>query len=142
MSLFLYMVLESVLVSFFTGSWPLVKEIVQHHLLKTLSFLPCIFLPPLSKTGIHRCLGLSLGFLFCSTDLYFHICASTILSWWLWLCSIVWSQAGWFFQVHSSFSRLLCLFKVFLYFHTYCKIICSSSLKITVGSLTGIALNL
>ena len=25
---------------------------------------------------------------------YFCLCASTILSWWLWLCSIVWSQAG------------------------------------------------
>ena len=28
-------------------------------------------------------MGLSLGFLFCSTDLYFCLCASTILSWWL-----------------------------------------------------------
>ena len=49
---------------------------------------------------------------------YFCLCASTILSWWLWLCSRAWSQAGWFLQFHSSFSRLLCLFKVFLYFHT------------------------
>ena len=56
---------------------------------------------------------LSLGFLFCSIDLYFSLCANTILSWWLWLCSIVWSQAGWFLQFHSSFSRLLWLFEVF-----------------------------
>ena len=48
-------------------------------------------------------MDLSLGFLFCWTDLYFCLCASTILSWWLWLCSIVWSQAGWFLQFHSSF---------------------------------------
>ena len=41
------------------------------------------------------------------------LCASTILSWWLWLCSRAWSQAGWFLQVHSSFSRWLWLFKVF-----------------------------
>ena len=29
------------------------------------------------------------------------------------LCSRVWSQAGWLFHFHSSFSRLLWLFKVF-----------------------------
>ena len=29
----------------------------------------------------HRCVGLSLGFLSCSIDLYFCFCASTILSW-------------------------------------------------------------
>jgi len=50
-------------------------------------------------------MDLSLGFIFCSTDLYFCLCSSTILSWWLWLCSRAWSQAGWFFQFHSSFSR-------------------------------------
>ena len=33
--------------------------------------------------GVHRCVDLSLGFLFCSIDLYFCLCASTILSWWL-----------------------------------------------------------
>ena len=38
-------------------------------------------------------------------------------------------------QDYSSYSR-------FLYFHTNCEIICSSSLKNTVGSLIGIALNL
>ena len=30
------------------------------------------------------CVDLSLGFLFCSIDLYVCLCASTILSWWLW----------------------------------------------------------
>ena len=33
--------------------------------------------------GVHRCMDLSLGFLFCSIDLYFCLCASTILSCWL-----------------------------------------------------------
>ena len=61
-------------------------------------------------------MGLSLGFLPCSIDLYFCLCASTILSWWLKLCSIVWSQEGWFPQLHSSFSRLLWLFRVFCVF--------------------------
>ena len=55
------------------------------------------------------CVDLSLGFLFCFIDLYFCLCASTILSWWLWLCSRAWSQATWFLQFHSSFSRLLWL---------------------------------
>ena len=32
--------------------------------------------------------------------------------------------------------------RFFLYFHTNCEIICSSSVKNTVGSLIGIALNL
>ena len=32
---------------------------------------------------------------------------------WLWLCIRAWSQAGWFLQSHSSFSRLLWLFEVF-----------------------------
>ena len=51
-------------------------------------------------------MDLSLGFQFCTIDLYFCLCASTILSWWLWLCSRSWSQAGLFLQFHSSFSRL------------------------------------
>ena len=59
------------------------------------------------------CVDLSLGFLFCSIDLYFCLCASTILSWELWLCSRAWSQVGWFLQFHSSFSRSLWLFEVF-----------------------------
>ena len=58
----------------------LVDRFSQHHLLKRLSFLHCIFLPPLSRSGVHRCVDLSLGFLFCSIDLYFCLCASTILS--------------------------------------------------------------
>ena len=45
-----------------------VDQLSQHHLLKRLSFLCCIFLPPLSKI---RCMDLSLGFLFCSIYPYF-----------------------------------------------------------------------
>ena len=43
-------------------------QFFQHHLLKRLSFLHCIFLSPLSKIRCHRCMGLSLGFLYCSID--------------------------------------------------------------------------
>ena len=49
------------------------------YLLKRLSFLHCIFLLPLSKVFID---ALFLGFLFCSIDLYFCLCATTKLSWW------------------------------------------------------------
>ena len=52
-----------------------VDQFSQHHLLKRLSFLHYIFLPPLSKISVHRCMDLSLSFLFCSTDLYFCLCA-------------------------------------------------------------------
>ena len=58
-------------------------------------------------------MGLSLGFVSCSIDLYFCFCASSILSWLLWLCSIVWSQGVWFLQLRFFPSRLLCLFGVF-----------------------------
>ena len=58
-----------------------VAQFSQHRLLKGLSFLHCIFLPPLSKIRCPRCMDLSLGFLFCSIDLYFCLCAGTILSW-------------------------------------------------------------
>ena len=84
-----------------------VDQFSQHHLLKRLSFLYCIFLPPLSKIRCPQVRGFisglshsivfflfiyflffcivhlrrpSLGFLFCSIDLYFCLCASTILS--------------------------------------------------------------
>ena len=51
----------------------------QHHLLKRLTLPHCIFLPPLSKIGTHRYMGLCLGFLSCSIGLYFCFCASTVL---------------------------------------------------------------
>ena len=118
-----------------------VDQFSQHHLLKRLSLLHCIFLPPLSKISVHRCVDLSLGLLFCSIDLYFCLCTSTILFWWLQLCSISWSQAGWFLQFHSSFSKIALAIWGFLYFYTNSEIICSSSLKNTMGSLIGIALS-
>ena len=70
-------------------------------------------------------MDLSLGSLFCSIDLYFCLCASTILSWWLWLCSRAKVR-----QVDSSSSILLSqdalAIRGFLYFHTNCEIIWSS----------------
>ena len=51
----------------------------QHHLLKRMSFLHCIFLPPCRRLIDHRCVGLFLGFLSCFIDLYVCFCASPIL---------------------------------------------------------------
>ena len=51
-------------------------QLSQHHLLKRLSFLHCIFLPPLLKIN---CMGLFLFSLFCSLDLYVCFYANTML---------------------------------------------------------------
>ena len=40
------------------------------------------------------------------------------------------------------FLKIALAIQGFLYFHTNCEIICSSSVKNTIGSLIGIALNL
>ena len=52
----------------------------QNHLLKRLSLIHCKFLLLCQRQGVHRCVDLSLGFVFCSFDLYFCLCATTILS--------------------------------------------------------------
>ena len=92
-----------------------VDQFSQHHLLKRLSLLHCIFLPPLSMIRCPQVRGF-VSEVFCFIGLYFCLCVVIILSWWLWLCSRAWSQAGWFLQFHSSFSRLLWLFEVFCIF--------------------------
>ena len=54
-------------------------QLSQRHLLKRLSFLHCIFLPPLLRLIDHRCMGLFLGSLFCSIDPYVCFCANNTL---------------------------------------------------------------
>ena len=76
----------------------------QHHLLKTLSSLYCIFFLLCYRLINHRCMGLFLGSLFCSIDLCVCSCASTVLFWLLYLCIIVWKLGGWYFQL-CSFSQ-------------------------------------
>ena len=75
LSLSLCVVLRSVLISFFLH---VAVQFYQDHLLKRLSLLHCIFLPPLSKI---RSTSVFLGFVSWSTGLYVCFCASTILSW-------------------------------------------------------------
>ena len=45
-----------------------VDQFSQHHLLKRLSFLHCNSCLLCQRQGVHRCVDLSLGFLFCSID--------------------------------------------------------------------------
>ena len=87
------------------------------------------------------CVDLSLGFLFCSIDLY---SVFVPVPYCLDDCGFVVDPEV--RQVDSSSSILLSqdrfCYSSFLYFHTNCEIMCSSSVKNTVGSLIGIALNL
>ena len=48
-----------------------VDQFSQHHLLKRLSFLIVYSWLLCQRKGVYRWVGLSLGFLFCSIDLYF-----------------------------------------------------------------------
>ena len=113
----------------------------QHHLLKRLSFLRCIFLPPLSYIRWPWVHGLSLGFLLCTIDLHFCFSASTILSWFLLLWNIVWSHGTWSIQLHLSFSVFFWLFKVFCVSIQIFKLFVSVLWK-HGGNLTRITLNL
>ena len=81
---------KSVLLSFFY-KWltsfpaPLVKEIVFSPLYILASFVKDkVFI------GVWVYLWALSLFFFFPIDLYFCLCASTILSWWLWLCSRAW----------------------------------------------------
>ena len=89
-----------------------VDQISQHHLLKRLSLIHCIFFPPLSKIRcpqVHGFIsGLSVLFhwsIFLSLCQYHTVLMTTALSY---------SQkSGRFLQFHSSFPRLLQIFEAF-----------------------------
>ena len=108
-----------------------VNQFSKQHLLKSLSFLHCIFLPPCQRIDVHRCMDLSLGFLFCSIDLYFCLCASTIL-----LMTVALQQSlksGRLIPpVPFFFLKIALAIRGFLQFHTNCEIIYSSSVKNTI----------
>ena len=105
----------------------MVDQFSQHHLLKRLSLLHCIFLPPLSKIGVHRCMDLSLGFPFCSID------HTVLMTLWYSL------KSGRLIPpILVFFLKIALAIQVFC----VCEIICYSSVKNTIGSLIGIVLNL
>ena len=89
-----------------------VDQFSQHYLLKRLSLIHCIFLPPLSKIRYPYVRGFisGLSILF-HWSIFLSLCQYHT-SWWLWLCSGASSQAGWFLQFHS-FSRWFWLFEAF-----------------------------
>ena len=74
-----------------------VDQFSQYHLLKRLSFLHCIFLPPLSKISCPQYVDLSLGFLFYSIDLYFYLCVLMVL-----FFNLRTSQVSPVFSLHNS----------------------------------------
>ena len=88
-------------------------QISQHHSLKTGYFYFILCFCPLCQILIdHRDLGLFLGFLFCSIDLWVCSYASTRLFRSQWPCNIVWYNVLWSLLLRSSFSGLLRLFVV------------------------------
>ena len=118
----------------------IIDQFSQNHLLKRLSFLHCIFLPPLSKiryAQVHRFIS----------GLHFvpliYISVFVPVPYYLDDCSFVLYYE--FRKINYSSSILLCQ-DCFGYLGSFvfpnCEIICSSSVKNTVGSLIGIALNL
>ena len=93
----------------FTSSWPvfpapLVEDTIFSPLYIFTSFIK-------DKVSIGAWIYL---WTFCFVPLiYISVFVAALYSWWLWLCSIVGNQEGWFLQFHPSFSRLLWIFGVF-----------------------------
>ena len=142
------MVLESVLVSFFY-KW-LTRFTCSRDCLFSIVY-SCLLG---QRQGVHRCVDFSLGFLFCSIDLYFfsflffyfliYISFFVPVPYCLDDCRfVVYSEVK---QVDafsfSLFLKIALAIRGFLQFQTNREIICSKSLKHAIGSLIGIAMNL
>ena len=127
--MFLCMMLENVLISFFTYRCP----IIPAPFIEETVFPPLYGCPSFNLIDL-RCMGLFLGFLSGSVDLDFCFCASTVLFWWLWL----WSKAAWILQLHFSFSRLLWLFRVFYVSTQIFKQLDSNSIKMSLAAWQGL----
>ena len=114
-----------------------VDQFSQHHLLNRLPLIHCIFLPPLSKIRwAYFCTFYFVPLIYISVFMPIPYCLDD--------CGFVVEPKV--RQVDPSGSILLCqdalAIQGFLYFHTYCEFIYSSSVKNTFGSLIGIVLNL
>ena len=103
----------------------------QHHLLKSLSFLCCIFSPPFCGLTDYRCVGLFL----CSYAPLIYMSVSVPILSLLWLCSIVWMKA---WRVMPSalffFLRIVLTIWGLLCFHINFRIICPSSVHLLLLS--------
>ena len=114
----------------------------QHHLLKRLSFLNCIFLPPLSKIRWPHVRGFISGFsILFHWSIFLFLCEyHTLLITVAFLYSLksgilIPSALFRFIKIAFAIWGLLCLY-------TNSEVFCSSSVKNVIGSLIGIALNL
>ena len=114
----------------------------QHHLLKRLSFLHWMFLPPLSTVRWPYVCGFISGF-------------SILFLWsiFLFLCQYhtVLITVALYYSLKSGslippalffFLKIALAIRGILRFHTNCEVFCSSSVKNAIGNLIGIALNL
>ena len=109
-----------------------VDQFSQHHLLKRLSFLHCIFLPPLSKLRCSEVCGFISGLFLC----WYHTLLMTVaLQYSLKSGRLIPLAQFFFLKITLAVWGLSC-------FHTNCEIFSSSSVKNTIGSFTGIELSL
>ena len=114
----------------------------QHHLLKRLSLLHCIFLPPLSKDKVTICAWAYLWtfypvpLIYISIFCQYHAVLITIaLQYSLKSGSLIPPAQFFFLKIALAIWGLLC-------FHTNCTIFCFYSVKNAIGNFRGIALNL
>ena len=114
----------------------------QHHLLKRLSFLHCICLPPLSKIRWPYVRGFISGLsilyhwpIFLFLCQYHTVLITVALYYSLKSGSLIPPTLFFFLKIALAIRGLLC-------FHTNCAIFCSGSVKNAIGILIGIALNL
>ena len=132
------MVLESVLVSIFTSGWP----ISPAPLVKEAVFFPLYILASFVEDKVSIGMWIYLWAFYFAPFIYIFVFVA--VPYCLDDCGFVVEPEV--MQVDSSSSILLSqdglAIRGFLYFHTNFEIICSSSVKNTIGNLIGIALNL
>ena len=135
----LCMVLKNVLISFFSmylSSFPSTTYWRDFFFFILYSCILC------HRLVDHRCMDLFLGFLSCSIDIYFcfvcqyHTVLMTVLT------KYNLKSGSLVPQVLFFFLKLALAIHDLLFFHTSCKIFCSSSVKNAIGNLTGVVLNL
>ena len=119
-----------------------VDQFSQHHLVKRLSFLHCIFLPPLSNIRCPQMYGFISGlyilfqWCICLFLCPYHTVLMTVALQYNLKSGRLIPQAPFFFlKTALAFQGLFC-------FHINCEIFCSTSVKNAIGNLIGIALNL
>ena len=93
----------------FTSGWP----VFPSPLVKEIVFSPLYILASFVKDKVSIGVWIYLWAFYFVPLIYISVFVPVAYCLDDWLCSRAWSQVGWFLQFHSSFSRLLWLFKVF-----------------------------